>query len=115
MITCFNFVSVRFRSFFIKWVNLLYSDISSQVMVNGFLTQSFSVTRGVRQGCPLSPYLYVLCIESFALAIRSDPHISGIKLPCYPDPLKILQYADDNNLFLSNKNSIDRVFYVSEL
>ena len=93
-------VALGFGPSFIRWIKFLYADIGSQVLVNGFLTPFFPVTRGVRQGCPLSPLLYVLCIESFALAIRSDPFISGVKVPCSLNELKIVQYADDNNLFL---------------
>jgi len=47
---------------FIKWVQLLYSDIGSQVIVNGFLSDFFPVSRSVRQGCGLSPLLYALSI-----------------------------------------------------
>ena len=49
-----------FGSSFCQWVSLFYSNVYSAVSVNGFLTDFFQVTRGVRQGCPLSPLLYVL-------------------------------------------------------
>ena len=52
--------------------NLLYKDVTAKVIVNGFLTDSFSIERGVRQGCSLSTLLYVLCVESLANAIRKD-------------------------------------------
>ena len=39
---------------FIKWVRLLYTDCSSQVLVNGFLSEQFPISRSVRQGCGLS-------------------------------------------------------------
>ena len=45
---------------FVKWIKLLYTDVSSCVIVNGFPSDPFPVQRGVRQGCPLSPLLYVL-------------------------------------------------------
>ena len=42
---------------FICWVNLLYSDISSSVIVNKYCSDPFFPSRGVHQGCPLSPLL----------------------------------------------------------
>ena len=46
----------------INWVRLLYTEISSTVLVNGYFTKIFPVEHSVRQGCSLSPLLYVLCI-----------------------------------------------------
>ena len=66
---------------FRNWIGLLYTDVHSAVSVNGFLTKFFPVTRGVRQGCPLSPLLYVLVMESLASAVRADLHIDGFPLP----------------------------------
>ncbi len=39
---------------FVSFIRLMYSDIYSMLRVNGTLTRPFSVTRGIRQGCPLS-------------------------------------------------------------
>ena len=55
---------------FISLVKLLYNNISSSVLVNGFISDKFPVLRSVRQGCSLSPLLYVLCMEPFANRIR---------------------------------------------
>ena len=43
-------------------------------MVGGF----FGLSRGVRQGCPLLPYLFILCAEVLATAIRGDNEIKGV-------------------------------------
>ena len=45
-----------------KWVSILYNDIESGVMNGGYMTNYFKVSRGVRQGCPLSPFFY-LCLQ----------------------------------------------------
>ena len=100
---------------FIQWVSLLYTDIFSRVLVNGFLSEFFPVTRCVRQGCGLSPLLYVLCIEPFAHRIRSDPHIKGLKLPGSALECRITQYADDSNVFCTSISSMKKVFLLSEL
>ena len=102
--------SMGFGSTFRRWVSLLYSDVFSAVFVNGFLSESFPVSRGVRQGCPLSPLLYVLVAESLACAIRNDPLIDGFPLPGTNSHKKLSQYADDTSVFVSSDNSMIALF-----
>ena len=100
---------MNFGSSFCKWVNLFYTRISSSVLVNGERSESFFVSRGVRQGCPLSPLLYVLMAETIASAIRNDPHIDGFSLPgrrC----IKLCQYADDTSIVVMSDFSLEAVF-----
>ena len=52
-----------FGESFVKWVQLLYTDIRSAVLIDGYTSNWFKPSRGVRQGCPLSPLLYVISIE----------------------------------------------------
>ena len=61
----------------INWVRIVYTDTKSAVKVNGFLTPEFSIQRGVRQGCPLSALLYVLCAEVLGITIRASSEIKG--------------------------------------
>ena len=100
---------------YIKWVKLLYTNINSAVLVNGYISDTFQVSRGVPQGCPLSPLLYVLCIESFAVKIRSDPHIQGIVFPGSTHETRISLYADDNTGIVVTMTSIRKFLLVSEL
>ena len=73
--------STGFGSSFIDWVNLFYHRVQSSVNVNGCLSSFFGLSRGVRQGCPLSPLLYVLDSEVIAVNIRCNRRISGLCLP----------------------------------
>ena len=85
-----------FNDSFITWIRLLYTDISSCVFINGFLSESFNILRSVRQGCGLSPLLYVLCIEPLAHLIRTSMNIRGLKLPGTAEEIRISLYADDS-------------------
>ena len=66
---------------FISWVKLLYTNIRSAVLVNGYRSEYFWPSRGVRQGCLLSPLLYVISIEVLAVNLRSHPDIIGLQIP----------------------------------
>ena len=68
------------EQFFCKWVLLFYTNISSCVINNGTTPTYFAVDRGVRQGDPLSPYLFVLAVEILAHMIRINKNIKGLKI-----------------------------------
>ena len=99
---------------FLQWIRMLYTDISSSVLVNGHISEAFSVMRSVRQGCGLSPLLYVLSIEPFALMIKAHPDITGIGLPGTEEQSEISQFADDNSLVCTDYKSIRQVFAFSD-
>ena len=90
--------AMGFGPSFGSWVNLLYSGVRSTVFVNGYFSDPFSPSRGVRQGCPLSPLLYVLTMEVLACNICCHPGISGICLLNAAGSLPVLSlYTSDNS------------------
>ena len=60
----------NFGDSFQRWISTLYTNPESSIMNSGFCTNSFKLSRGVRQGCPLSPYLFILSVEILACKIR---------------------------------------------
>ena len=50
--------------FIYKWVKIMYSNLRCKIVNNGYFSESFELSRGVKQGCPLSPYLFVMAIEN---------------------------------------------------
>lgn len=118
-----SFKRFNFGDKFIKWVEVLMKNTESCISYMGWLTESFSVKSGIRQGCPFSPMAFILALELLALRIRSDPSVKGIPLPTQPrnrqnHVLKLLLYADDITFFLKDrhdlKNALTLVTYFSK-
>jgi Reverse transcriptase (RNA-dependent DNA polymerase) len=88
--------SMNFPPEFVHLIQALYTGASAQVRVNGHLTQAFTLSRGVRQGCPASPLLYVLTLEPIRAYIEFLMSQSGGKpewLP--PGTPGTFAHADD--------------------
>ena len=68
------------------FINLIHACISTptfSVIINGQPFAKFKGDRGIRQGCPLSPYLFVLAINELSIALQeaiSANNFAGIKL-----------------------------------
>ena len=99
---------------FIHMIKTCYTNIESCVKLNGFISIYFNLSRGIRQGCPISTLLYILVAETLAQAVRVESEIKGIKLP---DGLisKWVGYSDDGNATLSDFNSVKKLFVLLEI
>ena len=95
---------------FKKWISILYKDAKQCVIQNGIFSQFFNISRGCRQGDPISPYIFILCVEIMGILIRQNNKIKGITIDHVE--YKLFQYADDTGMFLdgtvqSLKNALD--------
>ena len=63
----------------LNWLKVFYCNSQSCILNNGWASNFFVLNRGVKQGCPLSPYLFILSVEVLANAIREKNEIRGIK------------------------------------
>lgn len=88
-----------------KWTSLIMrcvSSVSYAVVVNGVPGTSFSPTRGLRQGGPLSPYLFILCSEALSSLIRkakAEGSIQGIRVKRHALCISPISFADGSLLF----------------
>lgn len=95
---------LRFGPIFRAWIRLLYTRVKSRIGVNGFYSELVEQQGGVRQGCPLSPLLYILSLEPLMAALRSAPALTGVHLPGGRGvSAKVAAYADDMTLFLTSE------------
>ena len=72
--------TVGFSLSFVSLVDFLYFEIRIS---------------GVRQGCPLSPLLYLTSIGISATNLRAHPDIAGLRLPGFPNPFPGLSLYDE--------------------
>jgi len=97
--------SMNFGPSLINWVKTFYTNIESCVMNNGSTSGYFKIKRGVRQGDPLSSYLFVLAVETLSVAVKNDNGIHGFKLK--DTEIKLVQYADDTTAILKDLKSVN--------
>uniref|UniRef100_A0A2N9EC60 Reverse transcriptase domain-containing protein n=1 Tax=Fagus sylvatica TaxID=28930 RepID=A0A2N9EC60_FAGSY len=92
-----------------KWIDLMMECVKSpsySILLNGEPHGFVSPTRGIRQGDPLSPYLFLICAEGFTALLRKaerEKRLSGISV-CRGGPrISHLLFADDSLLFCQAK------------
>ena len=97
-----------FKPEFRKWISILYHNPQAVVQVNRRRSGAFAIERSVRQGCPLSPLLYVLALEPLLRRLRdrgARPALRGILLSGSVRA-KISAFADDITVFVSRRRDI---------
>ena len=87
---------------------MLYTDIYSSVHVNGFLTDLFSDTLSMRQGCGLSHLLYAMCIEPLLVKINTSLLFKGIATPAgHNIEVWLAVRADDSTIVAADLKSVN--------
>ena len=102
-----NFLKVvltvmNFDSKWINWIMECVSLVEYTLLINGGMTRSFKPSHGLRQGDPLSPYLFLLCANILSISLTQVEDlrkIKGIKFGRSGLSFSHLLFADDSLLF----------------
>ena len=94
----------NFGNHFIKWIQILYTNPVINIKNDGWLSEKITMTRGVRQGCPVSALLFILSTKIMNEKLRNDNKVEGFQINRTTQTL--FAYADDTTLTLQNRQSI---------
>ncbi|CAI5476715.1 unnamed protein product [Closterium sp. Yama58-4] len=94
--------AMGFPDRFVKWMEGLHAGTQTRLLVNGWLGEGVEVVSGVRQGCPLAPYLFLCAVEPLAqMVLKKKMGISKAN-----ERLAYIGYADDTTLVLEGKKQL---------
>lgn len=96
---------MRIGETFLQWYDILYSDTHACVRIDGHLSSLQPFHAGVRQGCPLAPFLY-LCITQALLSYLKQ-HYNGLTIK--QNKLIGVCFADDTEIFIENPSQTHHV------
>ncbi|XP_058732756.1 uncharacterized protein LOC131604327 [Vicia villosa] len=110
--------NMNFPPSLVSLIHRCISTVSYQVMINGQPSSRFIPYRGLRQGDPLSPYLFVICADVLSGLLRrgvEDGSIHGIRVARKSPTISHLFFADDSLLFArANEEEADRIWHILE-
>jgi exonuclease III len=95
---------------FVSWVELLLRGTSACVVMNGFRSAPRMFQAGVRQGCPLSPLLYLCVAEALVRFLQRE----GVGVDVLGERLCATQFADDTQVFLQSVRQLPGFFVVMD-
>lgn len=93
-----------FDDVFCQWVMECVLTVLYNVVINGEAKGNIKPSRGLRQGDPLSPFLFLLCAKGFSCLIHNEERVDrrrGITVSALAEPISHVFFADDSVLFFS--------------
>mgnify|MGYP001010734475 CR=1 FL=1 len=110
-----------FAEKWIQWIMTCVKTVKYSVRFNGNLLQSFTPTCGLRQGDPISPYLFLLCAEAFSAMLHhaeQSGKLKGIKVCNGAPSINHLLFADNSLLLMEanarNAQEVNRILNIYE-
>ena len=82
----------------IRWIQVLNNKSSAKIIQNGYLTDSIDISRGCRQGDPVSSFLFVIGAQFLNILAHQNRRIKGIRLD--GKEYMLSQFADDTQFIL---------------
>ena len=102
-----------FHCTWVRWVMSCVTTVHYSVCLNGIPLESFQPTRGLRQGDPLSPYLFLFVADALSLLLQKDVQdgtLKELKISRHAPGISHLLFADDALLFFkANTEQAERV------
>uniref|UniRef100_H9GUV3 Reverse transcriptase domain-containing protein n=1 Tax=Anolis carolinensis TaxID=28377 RepID=H9GUV3_ANOCA len=93
-----SFIKLLFKEIdighqFYNAIEAIYMEQKAKILVNGQYTKEIQINKGTRQGCPLSPLIFIFALEILIRNIRRDNQLKGTKIANYE--FKLRAFADD--------------------
>ncbi len=92
----------------VNLIKNIYTNASTEVRTSAGVTPGIPIKAGVKQGCPLSPILFNLCVEIILRAISLKGHTNG-PVKHFNGEISVLAYADDLVLLAKNKDALQNL------
>ncbi|XP_071714100.1 uncharacterized mitochondrial protein AtMg01250-like [Rutidosis leptorrhynchoides] len=111
-----------FGNKWLRWISMCHTCAQTSVLINGSPTGEVQVQRGLRQGDPLSPFIFLIIMEGLCILIRDsvrDGRIRGAHIGNPEINISHLFYTDDvvvvsdwHQEILENTLNVFNNFYV---
>jgi hypothetical protein len=106
-------VAMNFPQKLVNTIMRCVTTVSFSILINGNPTRAFYPQRGLRQGDPLSPYLFIICADVFSALITNAQNsklIHGVKIAPKAPEITYLFFADDSLIFCrANKEETNQI------
>lgn len=83
----------------LNWIKALHQNPQAKIKINNIFSDPIKIHNGTRQGCPLSPLLFILLLEPLIRTINLTPEINGFTI--HKREYKIAAFADNLPFFIT--------------
>lgn len=107
---------IGFKLYFLQVLKSINVTSSTTISVNGKLTSSFRLAQSLRQGCPLSPLLYLIAANALNTLLTQEidrGDIRGVYIAETGEQYSHGQFSDDTNMVIeASRGYIDATFEI---
>ena len=72
-------LKLGFNATWVRWIMTCVSSVRYSVRFNGVLSKPFQPTRGLRQGDPLSPYLFLFVADALSIILQKEAELGRVE------------------------------------
>ena len=78
----FSLERFEFQESILSWIKTLYTNIKGCTCIsnNGWISEPYTIERGIRQECPLSALIFITAVEILANRIRNEKQVRGFEI-----------------------------------